>query len=250
MLVFTHAGGDDEDAPAPTQEAVTEAWLAEADIVCAESEAVAQRGRQAQADARERAVQESLAARERSVTAALAAQGRDAEGLFMPVTWRPNDEKKNEKQQAVVPARCSEAAPQPMGCGTPPFGASQRLMWTVCMLSMFVCVAGALRGTGEQHLAGGMPADVAADLFTDGHGRVWYYPQPVEVTFGMHEIDGWELRLREAVDVLTAGVRQAVLPADGGAAAAGGELAAGGAGTYEIYNDNAAGFGDEDEYED
>ena len=55
------------------------------------------------------------------MTAALAAQSRDAEELFMPVTWRPNDEKKNEKQQAVVPARCSEAAPQPMGCGTPPF---------------------------------------------------------------------------------------------------------------------------------
>ncbi|KAK3261338.1 hypothetical protein CYMTET_29753 [Cymbomonas tetramitiformis] len=155
MLAFTHAGGDDEDAPPPTQEEVTEAWLAEADRVCAESEAVAQRGRQAQADARERAVQESLAAQERSVTAALAAQSRDAEELFMPATWRPDDEKKNEQQQAVVPARCNEAAPQP-----------------------------------------------------------------------------------------------AVLPADGGAAAAGGELAAGGAGTYEIYNDNAAGFGDEDEYED
>ncbi|KAK3247486.1 hypothetical protein CYMTET_43017 [Cymbomonas tetramitiformis] len=157
--------------------------------VCAESEAVAQRGRQAQADARERAVQESLAARERSVTAALAAQGRDAEELFMPVTWRPNGEKKNEKQQAVVPARCSEAAPQPVGCGTPPFGASQRLM----------------------------------------SDRV---------------------HAQHVLDVLTAGVRQAVLPADGSAAAAGGELAAGGAGTYEIYDDNAAGFGDEDEYED
>eukprot|EP00854_Cymbomonas_tetramitiformis_P007550 gene7550-8990_t len=172
MLAFTHAGGDDEDAPPPTQEEVTEAWLAEAD------------------------------------------RSRDAEELFMPATWRPDDEKKNEQQQAVVPARCNEAAPQPVGCGTPPFGASQRLMWTVCMLSMFVCVAGALRGTGDLHLAGGMPADVAADLFTDGHGRVWYYPQPVEVTFGMHEIDGWELRLRGAVDVLIAGVRQATIAGD------------------------------------
>ncbi|KAK3267630.1 hypothetical protein CYMTET_23827, partial [Cymbomonas tetramitiformis] len=158
--------------------------------------------------------------------------------------------KKKKKWQAVVHARCSEAAPQPIGCGTPPFGASQRLMWTVCMLSMFVCVAGALRGTGELHLAGVIPADVAAELFTDGHGRVWYYPEPVEVTFRMHEIDGWELRLREAVDVLTATVRQTILPADGGAAAAGGELAAGGAGTYEDYDDNATGFGDGDEYED
>ncbi|KAK3284020.1 hypothetical protein CYMTET_8301 [Cymbomonas tetramitiformis] len=112
MLAFTHAGSDDEDAPPPTQEAVTEAWLVEADRLVAEREAVGQRGRQAQADARERAVQESLAARERSVTAALAAQGRDAEELFMPVTWRPNDEKKNEKQHAVVPARCSEVALQ------------------------------------------------------------------------------------------------------------------------------------------
>ncbi|KAK3275884.1 hypothetical protein CYMTET_16013 [Cymbomonas tetramitiformis] len=94
-----------------------------------------------------------------------------------------------------------------------------------------------------------MPAEVAAGLFTDGHGRVWYYPEPVEVTFGMREIDGWELRLREAVDVLTTGTRQAVLPAGGGAAATGGELAGSGAGTYEDYNVNAAGFGDEDECE-
>ncbi|KAK3233545.1 hypothetical protein CYMTET_56169 [Cymbomonas tetramitiformis] len=78
-------------------------------------------------------------------------------------------------------------------------------------------------GGGELHSAGGMPAEVAAGLFTDGHGTVWYYPEPVEVTFAMHEIDGWELRLRGAVDVLTAAVRQAVLLADGGAAAAGEE---------------------------
>ncbi|KAK3242078.1 hypothetical protein CYMTET_48213 [Cymbomonas tetramitiformis] len=111
-----------------------------------------------------------------------------------------------------------------MGGGIPPFGASQRLVnlvWTACMLSMFVCVAGALRSTGELHSAGGMLVEVAAALFKDGHGRVCYYPEPVKVTFGMHEIDDWELRLREAVDVLTTGVRQAVLPADDGAAAAG-----------------------------
>ncbi|KAK3239696.1 hypothetical protein CYMTET_50399 [Cymbomonas tetramitiformis] len=161
----------------------------------------------------ERAVQESLAARGHSVTAALEAQSLDAEELFVPVTGQPNDEKKKKKKkekQAVVPARCGEADPQPMDCGIPPFGASQRLMWTVCILSMFVCVAGALQGIGGLHSAGSMPAEVAAELFMDGHGR-------------------------------------ALLPTDGGAATAGGELAAGGAGTYE---DNAAGFGDEDEYVD
>ncbi|KAK3253332.1 hypothetical protein CYMTET_37331 [Cymbomonas tetramitiformis] len=200
------------------------------------------------ADARERSVQQNLAAREHSALMARVAQGHDAEDLFVPAVQQI-DEKKEMDQQAVVPARCSEAAPQPVGCGTPPFGASQRLMWTVCMLSMFVCVAGALRGTGEQHLAGGMPADVAADLFTDGrHGRVWYYPEPVEVTFGMHDVDGWEHRLQEAVDVLTA---------HGGAAAAGGTLAAGGAHVYgnppfDVAEDceETAVLGDyEDEYE-
>eukprot|EP00854_Cymbomonas_tetramitiformis_P029498 gene29498-36741_t len=190
-LAFKYAGSDGEDAAPPTHEALTEAWLAEADRVCAGSEAVAQRGRQTQADARERAVQESLAARKRSVTAALAAQSRNAEELFVPVTEQPNDEKKNGRRQAVES----------------------------CTVS-----------------AGDMLADVAAELFADGHGRVLYYPEPVEATFGMHEIDGWELRLREAmvVQLQLAVSWQLVVQAR----------------TSEDYNDNAAGFGDEDEYED
>ncbi|KAK3288771.1 hypothetical protein CYMTET_3760 [Cymbomonas tetramitiformis] len=184
-LAFKYAGSDGEDAAPPTHEALTEAWLAEADRVCAGSEAVAQRGRQTQADARERAVQESLAARKRSVTAALAAQSRNAEELFVPVTEQPNDEKKNGRRQAVVPARCSEAAPQPVGCGTPPFGASQRLMWTVCMLSVFL-------------------------VYDRRHCRQMVVQLQLAVS--------WQLVVQ--------------------------------ARTSEDYNDNAAGFGDEDEYED
>ena len=187
------------------------------------------------------------------------AQGRDAEELFMPAGWQPNNEKKEIERidrQAVLPARSRGAAAQPVGCGASPFGASQRLMWTVCMLGMFVCVAGALRGTGELGAAGGGPAHLAEEFFTDEHGRVWFYPEPVEVTFGMHDIDGWEHRLQEAVDVLTARVRD-VLPSDGGAAADGGALAAGGAHVYgnppfDVAEDceEAAVLGDyEDEYE-
>ena len=180
-------------------------------------------------------------ARERGAAAALAAQ--------------PNDEKKEIEEQAVVPARSRRAAAQPVGCGASPFGASQRLMWTVCMLGMFVCVAGALRVT-ELGAAGGGAAHLAEDLFTDEHGRVWFYPEPVEVTFGTHDIDGWEHRLQAAVDVLTARVRD-VLPPDGGAAADGGALAAGGAHVYgslpfDVAEDceEAAVLGDyEDEYE-
>eukprot|EP00854_Cymbomonas_tetramitiformis_P014792 gene14792-17483_t len=260
MLAFTYAESDGTGAAQPEPQAGEPhqlqagaiSLLGEADRTLGAEDAVVRQGQQARADARERTVQESLAAREHSVmaalaaqsldaeelfvpeslaarghsvTAALEAQSLDAEELFVPVTGQPNDEKKKKKKkekQAVVPARCGEADPQPMDCGIPPFGASQRLMWTVCILSMFVCVAGALQGIGGLHSAGSMPAEVAAELFMDGHGRVWYYPEPVEVTFWMHEIDGWELRLREAVDMLTAG-------------------------TYE---DNAAGFGDEDEYVD
>ncbi|KAK3270204.1 hypothetical protein CYMTET_21387 [Cymbomonas tetramitiformis] len=169
-----------------------------------------------------------------------------------------NGEEKQTERRAVVPLRWHDrvAAAQPMGCGTPPFGASQRLMWTVCMLGMFLCVAGALRGTGELGSAGGGPAHVAGAFFTDEHGRVWYYPEPVEITFGMHDVDGWEHRLQEAVDVLMARVRD-VLPSGGGAAADGGALAAGGAHVYgdppfdvaEDYEE-AAVLGDyEDEYE-
>ncbi|KAK3241885.1 hypothetical protein CYMTET_48385 [Cymbomonas tetramitiformis] len=169
-----------------------------------------------QADARERAVQESLAARERGVTAALAAQPGDMEELFMPAGWQPNDEKKKIEEQAVVPARCR----------------------------------------GELGPAGGGAAHLAEEFFTDEHGRVWFYPEPVEVTFGMHDIDGWEHRLQEAVDVLTARIRD-VLPSDGGAAADGGALAAGGAHVYgnppfDVAEDceEAAVLGDyEDEYE-
>ena len=97
---------------------------------------------------------------------------------------------------------------------------------------------------------------MAEEFFTDEHGRVWYYPEPVEVTFGMHDVDGWEHRLQEAVDVLTARVRD-VLPSDGGAAADGGALAAGGAHVYgnppfDVAEDceETAVLGDyEDEYE-
>ncbi|KAK3281477.1 hypothetical protein CYMTET_10744 [Cymbomonas tetramitiformis] len=166
-------------------------------------------------------------ARERSVAATLSAPTRDAEDLFQPAGWQPDDEKKEIEEQAVVPARSRRAVPQPVGCGASPFGASQRLMWTVCMLGMFVCAAGALRVT-ELGAAGGGAAHLAEGYFTDEHGRVWFYPGPVEVTFGRHDIDGWEHRLQAAVSVLTTRVRD-VLPPDGGAAADGGALAAGGA---------------------
>ncbi|KAK3234275.1 hypothetical protein CYMTET_55458 [Cymbomonas tetramitiformis] len=259
MLAFTHADAYDEDVEMPAYEKeVRDSTAIFGEIARHDLErgAITPQEYQAQGDARERAVQESLAARERGVTAALAAPGRDAEELFMPAGWQPNDEKKNETKQAVVPARYRGAAAQPVGCGAPPFGASQRLMWTVCMLGMFVCVAGALRGTGELGSAGGGPAHVAEEFFTDEHGWVWYYPEPVEVTFGMHDVDGWEHRLQEAVDVLTARVRD-VLPSDGGAAADGGALAAGGAHVYgnppfDVAEDceETAVLGDyEDEYE-
>eukprot|EP00854_Cymbomonas_tetramitiformis_P033953 gene33953-43894_t len=261
MLAFTHADalGDDEDAEMSAYEKEVRdsaAIFGEIDRHDLDRGAVTPQEYQARGDARERAMQESLAAQERSVTAALAAQGRDAEELFRPAGWQPDDEKKVIDQQAVVPARCRGAAAQPVGYGAPPFGASQRLMWTVCMLGMFVCVAGALRGTGELGSAGGGPAHVAEEFFTDEHGRVWYYPEPVEVTFEMQDIDGWEHRLQEAVDVLTARVRD-VLPSDGGAAADGGALAAGGAHVYgrppfDVAEDceETAVLGDyEDEYE-
>ncbi|KAK3275885.1 hypothetical protein CYMTET_16014 [Cymbomonas tetramitiformis] len=93
MIAFTCEESDGEDAAQPEPQAGEPQLRAgaislpgEADRMLAAEDAIVRQGPQARADARERAVQESLAAREHSVTAALAAQRWDAEELFVSIT--------------------------------------------------------------------------------------------------------------------------------------------------------------------
>ena len=157
----------------------------------------------------------------------------------MPAGWQPSCEKQKIEEQAVVPAQSRGAVPaRPMGCGKPPLGASQRLIWTVCMLCLCVGTVGAFAHLAYEH--------PAADATVHSHG-VW------RCTAGGCMLDVQALPPEVYESVLSALRAGGAVPA-GGAAGAGGAAAAGGAagagGAYAAGGAAAGGAAEYDEYED
>eukprot|EP00854_Cymbomonas_tetramitiformis_P023098 gene23098-27950_t len=68
-------------------------------------------------------------------------------------------------EQGPEPVQEISAVPaRPMGCGKPPLGASQRLIWTVCMLCLCVGTVGAFAHLAYEH--------PTSDMTVHSHG-VW-----------------------------------------------------------------------------
>jgi len=142
-----------------------------------------------------------------------------------------------EKGATPVP-EISTVPTRPTGCGTPPLGASQRLMWTMCVLCVCVGTVGAFA-----HLAYEQPA---SDVAVHSQG-VW------RCTASGCMLDVQALPPEVYENVLSALRAGGAVPA-GGAAGAGGAAAAGGAagagGAYAAGGAAAGGAAEYDEYED
>ncbi|KAK3233999.1 hypothetical protein CYMTET_55728 [Cymbomonas tetramitiformis] len=113
---------------------------------------------------------------------------------------------------APVP-EISAVSTRTVGCGTPPFGASQRLFWAVCMLCLCVGTVGAFSRLAYEH-----PASMVA-VHSQG---VW------RCTAGGCMLDVQVLPPDVYDDVMNALRAGGAVPA-GSAAGAGGATAAGGA---------------------
>ncbi|KAK3253423.1 hypothetical protein CYMTET_37313 [Cymbomonas tetramitiformis] len=143
-----------------------------------------------------------------------------------------------EQEAEPVQGEISAVPTRPMGCGNPPLGASQRLIWTVCMLCLCVGTVGAFAHLAYEH--------PASEVTVHSHG-VW------RCTAGGCMLDVRALPPEVYEDVMSALRAGGAVPA-GGAAGAGGAAAAGGAaGAGGAYAAGGAAAGDAaeyDEYED